>query len=598
MQARRFSEQDVAQVRDRADLVQLVEDHGVRLRRTGSSWKGLCPFHDEKTPSFSVRPDVGAYHCFGCGESGDAIEFAMATMQLPFPDAVRHLASLSGITLAEHVDPAVQERDQHERAARGALEVAAELFQQQLLAPDADHARTELTTRRLGKDDATRFGCGYAPRGSALVDALHSAGVSVESALAAGLLGRDGERVYPFFTDRLMFPITDRRGRLSGFGGRQLRPDQKQKYLNSPEGLLFRKRELLYGLSHARTAIGKAGRVLVVEGYTDVMACHAAGVGEAVATCGTAFGEHHLKHLTQGTAPGTRIVFCFDGDAAGVKAAHRAFDLARGVANRLYVAQLPDSLDPCDVFKQHGDRELADATSRETPMTRWLLEKIAEDAEPTPEGRSRALAQMGDLIGRLTDPVLRDGYTDLVHNRWGGPRSQQRSSMLSADPCQEPTGWELLQRRVCRRLLSSPCEVWPSLANTQAPALSDPAARAVMAAARAVADGGLDPLAVSVRSWAGAVMAAARENDAAGAAAVVFGTHDDEQTPTDDLMETYWDHGEQQSRQEQVDHLVTQMAAATTDEESERLWAQYDQLMGHCGDRPGAGARQAQHATT
>lgn len=574
--SRRFDQDDLARVRDRTDLVGLVAAHGVDLRRAGTNHKGLCPFHEERTPSFTVRADEGYFHCFGCGEGGDAIAFHMKATGAPFPDAVRELAALAGVTLREDPDPEADRLRTAQTNARTALEVAVRYYRDQLRSPAARRARDELTTRHLTPATADGFECGYAPHDPAeLLAELHRAQVTQQAAADAGIISLDDAGPRPLLRDRLVFPIRDHTGRLVGLAGRALN-QHGPKYLNSPEGLLFHKAQLLYGWTAAHRAIRSTGRVLIVEGYTDVLAAHQAGVQEAVACCGTAVGEAHFDLIRRRAPHGTKIVLCFDPDEGGQKAARRAWEQGLSEANRLFTVPLENG-DPCDHLTAEGEAATRAALGKQTGLTRWLLEQIAKNADPTPEGRSVALSDMGALVRRIPDASLRTSYEKLLHS-WGGPPPEQapQPRQEPASTPARPTGWQALQRRVIRRLLVDPCTVWPTFESDAAPALTDAAARNVLAATKAAAMR-LNPLAAATRGWIGAVTDAAAALDTSADVASILDTDDDPNTATSVLVETLWRTSEEQTRTARRDQIVAQLSTATGTE-AERLWAELDQL--------------------
>lgn len=335
---------DVDAVRERAKIDDIVGEH-VTLKPAGvGSMKGLCPFHDEKSPSFHVRPHVGRYHCFGCGEGGDVISFIQKVDGLTFTEAVEYLAGRVGLTL-RYEEGSERRGEEPSRRARllAAHRIAAAYYQEQLMSSEAATARQFLADRSFSRDDAAHFGVGYAPKGwDHLLTVLRSKGFTTEEIQGTGLMSSGQRGMYDRFRGRLMWPIRDVTGEVIGFGARRLYDDdQGPKYLNTPETSLYRKSQVLYGIDLAKRDIAKEKRVVVVEGYTDVMAAHLSGVTTAVATCGTAFGVDHVKfvrrllgdthagggvRLASGGSMGGEIIFTFDGDAAGRKAAMRAFD--------------------------------------------------------------------------------------------------------------------------------------------------------------------------------------------------------------------------------------------------------------------------------
>ena len=326
----RIPEETIQAVRDRTDLVDLIGRH-VTLKKRGASHWGLCPFHDEKTPSFHVRPDRGFYHCFGCGESGNAFDFLIRHDNLTFPEAVRALAGQLGIEVPETGggEPGLVER------LVAATKLAQDLYREALASPAGAAARRYLAERGLDAEATERFGIGLAPdRWDAVTGALARARIPAELGVRAGLLKeRESGGHYDLLRNRVTFPIQDARGRVLGFGGRALGAEQQPKYLNSPETPVFHKREALYGLPFALEPIRRADRVVVVEGYFDCIALNRAGLPEAMATCGTALGDEHARALLRRTR---NVVLLFDGDEAGQRAALRALEvlLPRGLAQQ------------------------------------------------------------------------------------------------------------------------------------------------------------------------------------------------------------------------------------------------------------------------
>ena len=345
---------DIDEVRSRTNLADVVGDF-VTLRNAGvGSMKGLCPFHEERTPSFHVRPQAGFYHCFGCGESGDVYTFLQRMDHVTFQEAVERLAARLGYEL--HYEDGGQASDHGQRARLLAANAAAEtFFREQLTTPAAQIGRDFLGQRGFDAQAAERFGVGFAPKSfDALRDALGRQGFTTDELAAAGLLStNDRGNAYDRFRGRLIWPIRDLTGQTVGFGARKLLGDDDDtgpKYLNTPETSVYHKSQVLYGLDLARRDIAKGHRVVVVEGYTDVMACHLAGVTTAVATCGTSFGVDHIKVLrrilgdtetAEGGLPG-EVIFTFDPDEAGQKAASRAFAESQRFAARVFVATAPE----------------------------------------------------------------------------------------------------------------------------------------------------------------------------------------------------------------------------------------------------------------
>jgi DNA primase len=366
----RILQADVEEVKSRTNIADIVGER-VALKSAGvGSMKGLCPFHDEKSPSFHVRPQVGFYHCFGCGASGDVYSFLREMDHVSFTEAVERLAGRVGYALHYEDGGAAPETSGRSRLY-AANTAAAEYFRGQLLSPEAESARRFLGERGFDAGSAAHFGVGYAPRSwDKMLKALSDQGFTREELSNAGLVSTGQRGVYDRFRGRLVWPIRDVTGQTIGFGARKLYDDdQGPKYLNTPETPIYKKAQVLYGLDLAKRDIarGDPRRVVVGEGYTDVMAAHLAGVTTAIATCGTAFGTEHIKVLRRvmgDDSSAGEIVFTFDGDEAGQKAALRAFSEDSRFTAQTFVAVAPDGLDPCDLRLQRGDaavRGLMDA---------------------------------------------------------------------------------------------------------------------------------------------------------------------------------------------------------------------------------------------
>ena len=411
---------DIDEVRSRTNLADIVGDY-VSLKSAGvGSMKGLCPFHEERSPSFHVRPQVGFYHCFGCGEGGDVFTFLQKMDHVSFSEAVERMAARIGYEL--HYEDGGAATDHGVRARiLAANQAAAEFYVAQLTTDEAEPARRFLGERGFDSSAAQRFGLGFAPRGGALGRSLAALGYTEEELISAGLLGR-GERgdVYDRFRGRLIWPIRDATGATLGFGARKLLDDDGgPKYLNTPETVVYHKSQVLYGLDLAKRDIARGRQVVVVEGYTDVMACHLAGVTTAVATCGTAFGVDHIKLVrrmigdvdnadTTGTG---EVIFTFDPDEAGQKAASRAFAEEHRFAAQTFVAVAPDGLDPCDLRLNRGDDAVRRLVKTRRPLFEFKIrrELAAHDLE-TVEGRVAALRAAAPVVASIRDQALSVGY--------------------------------------------------------------------------------------------------------------------------------------------------------------------------------------------
>ncbi|EST24200.1 DNA primase [Streptomyces roseochromogenus] len=406
--AGRINDEDVKAVRDAVPIDAVVSEY-LQLRSAGGgNLKGLCPFHDEKSPSFQVSPSKGLFHCFGCQEGGDTITFVMKVDHLSFSEAVERLAAQAGITLRYEeggYNPA------HQRGERIRLveahKIAAQWYAEQLAtSPEAETGRLFLAERGFDQAAAVHFGVGYSPQGwDHLTRYLRGKGFTDKELLLSGISQEGRRGPIDRFRGRLMWPIRDIGGEVVGFGARKLyEADNGPKYLNTPETQIYRKSQVLYGIDLAKKDIAKASRAVVVEGYTDVMACHLAGVTTAIATCGTAFGGDHIKILRRllmdnGSA---RVIFTFDGDAAGQKAALRAFEDDQKFAAETYIAIAPDGMDPCELRLAKGDEAVADLAEPRTPLFEFALRQIVSRYDlDTPAGRAGALDEAAPIVARI-----------------------------------------------------------------------------------------------------------------------------------------------------------------------------------------------------
>jgi len=412
---------DIDEVRSRTNLADIVGDY-VALKSAGvGSMKGLCPFHDERSPSFHVRPQVGFYHCFGCGEGGDVYSFLQKMDHVTFQEAVERLAARIGYTL--HYEDGGQAADQGNRSRLLAANAAAEqFFRAQLATPEAEPARRFLGERGFDAAAAERFSIGYAPNAYDVVGAhLRGLGFTPEEILAAGLQGQGDRGPYDRFRGRLIWPIKDVTGQTLGFGARKLlESDQGPKYLNTPETPVYSKSKVLYGLDLAKRDIARGKQVVVVEGYTDVMACHLAGITTAVATCGTAFGSDHITiirrvmgDIDNSDSHGLgEVVFTFDPDEAGQKAASRAFADEHRFAAQTFVAVAPDGLDPCDLRLQRGDDAVRLLIQSRKPMYEFMVRRQLDTYDlETVEGRVAAVRATAPIVAGIRDEALAIGYT-------------------------------------------------------------------------------------------------------------------------------------------------------------------------------------------
>ncbi|MBC9956929.1 DNA primase [Yimella sp. cx-51] len=528
---------DIAVVKERASLEEVVREH-VTLRSAGpGSLKGLCPFHDEKTPSFTVRPSVGAYHCFGCGKSGDVISFVMEIEHLTFAETVERLAGKYGVELhyEEGRGPRPESIGRRTRLLE-AHRVADEFYQEALIKHgEGRTARDFLRARGFNSASCKPFGVGYAPRGGeVLVDVLQRKGFTEDEMVLAGLVGRGRRGLYDRFRGRLVWPIRDITGDTIGFGARRIFDDDRieAKYLNTTETPIYKKTQVLYGLDLAKKSISGERRAVIVEGYTDVMACHLSGVTQAVATCGTAFGADHIKALRRlirdeaGQAPG-QVVFTFDGDAAGQKAAMKAFEMDQQWAAQSYVAVAPDGMDPCELLLAQGEPAVAALVDSAIPMFEFAVRTtLARFDLATVEGRVQGMRAVAPILKGIRDTALRPAYTREVAGWLGVPLDQldaevRRATVTSvverrtpepeADEPSEPAGIPLpnfrdpivvaeMQLLTC--ILQFPGAVpGPQLMALTADDFVAPAHRAIFEAVMRVGD----PSTQSLRAWSDAV---------------------------------------------------------------------------------------------
>ena len=431
--AGRIRAEDLAAVKERSSLEDIVREH-VTLRRSGTSLVGLCPFHDEKSPSFNINPHNGYYHCYGCGEGGDVISFVQKVEHLTFTEAVERLAQKLGMEL-RFEDGGSRTRDDVGIGRRARLveahRVAQEFYAEQLLDTGNAAARAGrdfMRARGFDSAAATLFGVGYAPRGGEdLARQLRSKGFSDDEIVAAGLVGRGSRGLYDRFRGRLVWPIRDITGDCVGFGARRLYDDDRieAKYLNTSETPIYKKSTVLYGLDAAKKAIARDRSAVVVEGYTDVMACHLSGVETAIATCGTAFGLDHIKTLRRimrdeaDLAP-ARVIFTFDGDAAGQKAAMRAFGEDQRWASQSFVAVEVSGKDPCELRQAEGPDAVRALVEDAVPMFEFAVRTtIGRFDLDRAEGRIQALRAAAPIVAGIRDQALRPEYARVLAGQLG-----------------------------------------------------------------------------------------------------------------------------------------------------------------------------------
>ncbi|WP_374010611.1 DNA primase [Leifsonia sp. LS-T14] len=415
--AGRIRQSDIEEVKARTNIGDIIGDY-VSLKTGGvGALKGLCPFHDEKSPSFYVRPGVGRYHCFGCGEGGDVYEFLLKMDHVTFTDAVERLAGRIGYQLHYEEGGGGPSEGSNRARLLAANSAAEEFFRDRLSAPDAEPGRRFLGERGFDSAAASHFGVGFAPKSwDELTKHLRTKGFTQEELLTAGLVSQGDRGIYDRFRGRLVWPIRDVTGQTIGFGARRLLEDDKgPKYLNTPETPVYKKAQVLYGLDLAKRDISRQDQVVVVEGYTDVMACHLAGITTAVATCGTSFGVDHIKVIRRvmgdDSSQGS-VIFTFDPDAAGQKAATRAFGEEQRFSAQTYVAVGPDGLDPCDLRLSKGDDAVRRMIDARKPMFEFMIRQVVERFDlDSVEGRSAALRAGAPIVATIRDPASQNGYT-------------------------------------------------------------------------------------------------------------------------------------------------------------------------------------------
>ena len=438
-------------IRERTDLAALVGET-VELKRSGTRFKGLCPFHDEKTPSFTVDPSRGRYHCFGCGEDGDAIGFVRETRGLSFMDTLRFLGGRVGIEIpevevSEEEEAAARERREHKEWLLKANELAAAYFELSLNQPAGTAARAYLDRRAIGDDVRKRFRLGYAPDSwDALVDHLVERGVSVryivETGLAKPRAGGDGQ--YAFFRNRLVCPVRDAYGRVVAFSARALAKEDEErgKYINSPESPVFQKRKLLFGLEQARPSIRGKGRAVLVEGNFDVLSMHEAGFTETVASLGTALTSEQVGVLNRQT---DSVLLLYDGDPAGRKSALKGVPLFVDEDLMVRVATLPPGQDPDDLLKASGPAALDEVLAAALPGVEFAIREILPRRGAAPEDKQRAVAAIGRLVGRVRGPLARAEYRRLTSGLLGVPENELDRYFRGAPPPED--SWEVGGRR-------------------------------------------------------------------------------------------------------------------------------------------------------
>jgi DNA primase len=436
----RIKDEDVAYIREHAPIDAVVSDYLQLKNAGGGQKKGLCPFHDEKSPSFHVTPSKGYFHCFGCQTGGDVIAFLMKMDHLSFTETVERLAERIGYTLQYEENSGGKQNPPGQRSRLIAANAAAAKYYQMQLndSSQAQFGRDLLFNRGFAKDACQIFGVGYAPdEWDALTKYLRAQGFTMDELEIAGLSKMGQRGPIDRFRNRLMWPIRDVSGDVLGFGARKLAGDDRDngpKYLNTPETPIYKKSQVLYGLDLAKKEIAKKRQAVIVEGYTDVMAAHLAGIPTAVATCGTAFGADHIRILRRllmddDTFRG-EVIFTFDGDAAGQKAALRAFSEDQKFITQTFVAVEPDGLDPSDLRQQKGDLALRDLIARRVPLFEFAIRtEINQHKLDTAEGRVNALNAAAPLVAQIRDKSLRPEYTRLLAG-WVGVEIESVAALV------------------------------------------------------------------------------------------------------------------------------------------------------------------------
>jgi DNA primase len=526
--AGRIRDEDVALVREKARIDEIVRDYVALKPAGGGSLKGLCPFHDERSPSFHVTPSRGMYYCFGCQEGGDVITFVQKLDHLTFAESVEKLAGRTGVTLRYVEGGAGVNRQQGQRTRLvEANRAAEEYFISRLTSPEAAPARAFLTERGFDAAVADDFRLGFAPKSwDSLTTHLRQKGFTDAELLAGGLVSQGNRGVYDRFRGRLIWPIRDLAGDVVGFGARRLlEDDDGPKYLNTPETPLYKKSQVLYGIDRARKEIAKQQRVVVVEGYTDVMACQIAGVPVAVATCGTAFGGDHIKVLRRLLMDDDRlrgeVVFTFDGDEAGRRAALKAFDDDQRFVAQTFVAVEAHGLDPCDLRQQHGDAAVRSLVDHRVPLFEFAIRSaLASYDLESAEGRVAALREAAPIVAKIKDPALRPEYARRLAG-WLGmdPAAVSRAvggGATAAAPPRRPDARDpilAVQREALKCALQEPGLVSAWYASVEPEAYPDPTLRAVHEAIAAA--GGPRPELAGL-PWVDAVLAACPDDDVRG----------------------------------------------------------------------------------
>ncbi|MBP3223515.1 MAG: DNA primase [Actinomycetaceae bacterium] len=426
--------EDINEIKSRIRIDDLVSAY-VTLKPAGmDSLKGLCPFHDEKTPSFHVRPSHGTWHCFGCSEGGDSISFVQNIEHINFAEAVEFLAQKIGYTIHYTTgEKRTTPKGPSKQRLVDAHRVAIEFYQQQLSTNEGTQARLMLEKRGFDADTIKKYEIGYSPQSwDSLTTHLRKHGFSDQEIIASGLSSQGNRGLYDRFRGRVMWPIFSITSDPIGFGARKLNDDEDgPKYLNTPETLIYKKSHVLYGLNIAKKNIATKKRIVVVEGYTDVIAAHLAGIDYAVATCGTAFGKEHIKivrrllgdtyspttglMMANGNAWGGEIIFTFDGDKAGQKAALKAFSEDQSFAAQTFIAVASNNMDPCEVRLNYGDEGVRDLIESKRPLFEFAIKTTLKNLPlHTAEGRTRGLHASAPVVAHIRDSILQGEYIRLL----------------------------------------------------------------------------------------------------------------------------------------------------------------------------------------
>ena len=534
--AGRIRDEDIALVRERARIDDVVREYVSLKPAGGGSLKGLCPFHEERSPSFHVTASRGMFYCFGCGEGGDVLTFLQKIDHLSFAESVEKLAERTGVELRYVDGGAAINRQQGQRTRLvDAHKAAAAFYVEQLSSAEAKIGRDFLDSRGFDAAAAAHFGVGFAPKSwDALTNHLRKKAFTDAELMAGGLVSQGNRGVYDRFRGRLVWPIRDLGGDVIGFGARKLFDDDDgPKYLNTPESPIYKKSQVLYGIDLSRREISKHQQAVIVEGYTDVMACHLAGVTTAVATCGTSFGTEHIKVLRRLLMDDDQmkgnVIFTFDGDAAGQKAALRAFEEDQKFVTQTFVAVEPTGLDPCDLRLQHGDAAVQALVDRRVPLFEFAIRSTLAGYDlESAEGRVAALREAAPVVAKIRDAALRPEYTRRLAG-WLGidvetvaravadggraeqkqqPRREQASTPPAAPMPRAQTGQRrdpalIVEREALKCALQEPATVAHWYESVEESAFTHPSARQVHAA---IAGAGFPSADVSGLLWIDAVL--------------------------------------------------------------------------------------------